>query len=739
MWALLGYTDASAEETAGDESASSSSEAEETAAPQPPPSPGGGGMWAWLGYGDTAAEGPAAPTEPQQVATSASSPAQEELKETKASKKKGAAEEETAKAEKGLEKKKAKAAGGPSAAETRPAAGETAASPQPKKSKKKASGGAGGSTRGAEDGSSVGPRGNGRASSPSGSAHTLTKVSPEEVEATRRRLEELESEKETKRRQREASREARRRAREARMGALLEQVNKAQRELDEALAHANEVKKQQQLAKEKRKKDAAIAKARAADEALAARFEAQEEARQRRAQEREERLRQRRELQQSLQRLLEEKERDLEETARSLRQAVLDQQLQAAELLKLKQEALAAAAAPPQSPPPLTPSAPTPPPHLPPKETLVPSPRKKTVEPSPPLPQPLDAAPPAPVAAPAAPAVAVTPAAPAAPAVAGTPAAPAAPAAHAALVVPRLAEKARAPQPPPQSILPSKCLSVSPACPLSVSCWPRMQLLLFLAKADRELVEEQGLGPMHFIFRGAPFAANGAIKDLRRQTWSLQQKAEVLEQQLRANAEQHHKAMKQLVEGHHWAVAHSSQKAIRLGAGLAKMTGVVTAWRSRQQAQFLLSLLALLSSTRLKTEVVRRLHAEQQAKQQGPKEQQVRGPERAARLCFFVLNALHKRRLAFGLLKLAQSAGSRTEHEDLVLPGLLENLVDERTRLAVAAMAEAKQDTLKLQRLVATETEKLEAERRYLGRWRRQLLLLTEAAEGEAFKTLERV
>ncbi|KAL8454986.1 hypothetical protein Emag_001189 [Eimeria magna] len=137
---------------------------------------------------------------------------------------------------------------------------------------------------------------------------------------------------------------------------------------------------------------------------------------------------------------------------------------------------------------------------------------------------------------------------------------------------------------------------------------------------------------------------------------------------------------------------------------------MIIAWRSRQQHQFLLSLLSLVSSSRLEAEVLRRLHAEQEA-QQGSGKQHACSPERAARVCFLILKSLYRRRLAVGLFHLMQFSRREAEPGGLVFPGLFEDLMDERTRLAVAAMAEAKQDTLTLQRLVGAETERLRRER----------------------------
>lgn len=63
-------------------------------------------------------------------------------------------------------------------------------------------------------------------------------------------------------------------------------------------------------------------------------------------------------------------------------------------------------------------------------------------------------------------------------------------------------------------------------------------------------------------------------------------------------------------------------------------------------------------------------------------------------------------------------------------------VTDERTRLALAAMAQAKQDAATVKHLVGQESARLEAERLYLSRWKAQLLHLTEAAEEEAIKAI---
>lgn len=64
---------------------------------------------------------------------------------------------------------------------------------------------------------------------------------------------------------------------------------------------------------------------------------------------------------------------------------------------------------------------------------------------------------------------------------------------------------------------------------------------------------------------------------------------------------------------------------------------------------------------------------------------------------------------------------------------------DERTRLAIAAMAQAKQDAAVVKHLAAAETAELEAERLYLARWKNQLMYLSEAAEVQAVKQIAEV
>ena len=56
--------------------------------------------------------------------------------------------------------------------------------------------------------------------------------------------------------------------------------------------------------------------------------------------------------------------------------------------------------------------------------------------------------------------------------------------------------------------------------------------------------------------------------------------------------------------------------------------------------------------------------------------------------------------------------------------------------MALAAMAQAKQDTAVLRHLAKGEADALEAERLYLGRWRNQLHYLSEAIEKEAVEAI---
>ena len=64
---------------------------------------------------------------------------------------------------------------------------------------------------------------------------------------------------------------------------------------------------------------------------------------------------------------------------------------------------------------------------------------------------------------------------------------------------------------------------------------------------------------------------------------------------------------------------------------------------------------------------------------------------------------------------------------------------DQRTRLALAAIAEAKADAAHVKETVREETAHLEAERKYLSRWRYELLQLTDTLQQQAKQALSQV
>lgn len=64
--------------------------------------------------------------------------------------------------------------------------------------------------------------------------------------------------------------------------------------------------------------------------------------------------------------------------------------------------------------------------------------------------------------------------------------------------------------------------------------------------------------------------------------------------------------------------------------------------------------------------------------------------------------------------------------------------MDERTRLAISAMAQAKQDFSFVKHLAAVEKDRLETERSYLGRWKAELLRLSDVVETEAVQKIEK-
>lgn len=61
---------------------------------------------------------------------------------------------------------------------------------------------------------------------------------------------------------------------------------------------------------------------------------------------------------------------------------------------------------------------------------------------------------------------------------------------------------------------------------------------------------------------------------------------------------------------------------------------------------------------------------------------------------------------------------------------------DQRTRVALAAIAQAKQDAAVVRNIVGVEAARLEAERTYLSRWRSQLVQITEEIDKEAVQTI---
>ena len=64
---------------------------------------------------------------------------------------------------------------------------------------------------------------------------------------------------------------------------------------------------------------------------------------------------------------------------------------------------------------------------------------------------------------------------------------------------------------------------------------------------------------------------------------------------------------------------------------------------------------------------------------------------------------------------------------------------DQRTRLALAAIAEAKADAAHVKETVREETAHLEAERKYLSRWRYELLQLTDTLQQQEKQALSQV
>lgn len=94
-----------------------------------------------------------------------------------------------------------------------------------------------------------------------------------------------------------------------------------------------------------------------------------------------------------------------------------------------------------------------------------------------------------------------------------------------------------------------------------------------LAKTDAQLADEQRWGPMHFIFRGAPFQAYREVGRLLEESGALKGRAAQLEKQMKEGAEQHQKAINALLERQQRVMQEASQKAIRMGTGIAKIEG----------------------------------------------------------------------------------------------------------------------------------------------------------------------
>ncbi|XP_026194051.1 pre-mRNA-processing factor 40 homolog B [Cyclospora cayetanensis] len=279
------------------------------------------------------------------------------------------------------------------------------------------------------------------------------------------------------------------------------------------------------------------------------------------------------------------------------------------------------------------------------------------------------------------------------------------------------------------SVYPASKAVVYPSALHAASCaFALSSFVSELAKNAPCLPLEHSWGPMHFFFRGAPFQAFEAIEHLAEERETLQGRAQTLERQLKEESQQHQQTITKFIERQQRLLHETSQRAIKVGTGIAKLEGTVSRWRMRQLSFSMMLFSTAWGRCKVAEEVARtRWEASQRT---GLANNRYR--ERSVRLLALLLCSFYKKRLAAGIYALFVFSHDSSRGDGLLFPGIVDGLSDDRTRLALTAMAQAKQDAAVLRNLVEEETAHLEAERLYLSRWRNQLYHLSQAVNQQA-------